>query len=654
MTDGITRAPARRSTRRGLLAAVAFPTVVALGLGLTPGVIAAPAPGSPGIGGEGSDPSRFADLLAPGAAPHEVLRAAEVEIPGLPQGVSIDRVEWLTSHRVAVFIRSAAMPEHPIQVQILLARDWYVNPEATFPEVWALDGMRARTDNNGWTEQTNIEQLYADKNVNVVLPVGGASSFYADWQQPDNGTHYMWETFLIDELIPVLTHGFRSNGTRAIVGLSMGGTAAINLAARNPGVFSFAGSFSGYLDTSTEGMPSAIAAAQRDAGGFNATAMWGPLGSAGWKEHDPKLLVDRLRGTRVYVSAGTGREAEGVTTAPDPGTLISGMGLEAISRLTTQTFLDAATKAGVDVSAHFRDSGIHTWYYWQFEMAQAWPAIAEALGIDRNARQACEPIGAIAAVVQDGSYGNCLHNEYAIGAEGTGRAQEFTDGTVFWSPATGAHGLRGRIGGRYAALGGPASWLGFPTSEEIATPDGAGRYQVFEHGTIHWHPLTGAQPVPVDFLEPWGALGWEQGRMGFPLSAPVRGPEGVVQQFVGGYIARPEGQSAYPVYGAIADKYRELGLVAAKLGAPTSAEQAVPGGAFQSFEHGLLYWSSETGTHVVYRGDIFDAWRDRGFEQGELGWPIEDHAEIPAGGEIATFQHGTISQINGVVKEERK
>jgi len=64
-------------------------------------------------------------------------------IQGLPSGVSVERVEWITERRIALFIRSAAMPKELIQVQVLLARDWHSNPSAKYPEVWALDGLRA-------------------------------------------------------------------------------------------------------------------------------------------------------------------------------------------------------------------------------------------------------------------------------------------------------------------------------------------------------------------------------------------------------------------------------------------------------------------------------------------------------------------------------
>ena len=123
----------------------------------------------------------FSDAIRPSDPPKRtpIEVDSSPEVPGLPAGVEVDRIEWLTNRRVAVFIKSQAMPDQLIQVQILLARDWHSNPTATFPEVWALDGLRARDDENGWTIETNIEQFYADKNVNVILPVGGESSFYA-------------------------------------------------------------------------------------------------------------------------------------------------------------------------------------------------------------------------------------------------------------------------------------------------------------------------------------------------------------------------------------------------------------------------------------------------------------------------------------------
>ena len=576
------------------------------------------------------------------------------QIPGLPEGVSVDRIEWLTNRRVAVFIRSAAMSEQLMQVQILLARDWHSNPQAKFPEVWALDGLRARDDENGWTIETNIEQFYADKNVNVILPVGGESSFYSDWQRPNNGKNYKWETFLTKELVPVLNNEFRSNNSRAVVGISMGGTAAINLAERNPHLFKFVGSFSGYLDTTTTGMPTAIKAAQMDAGGYDSEAMWGPAGSQDWIDHDPKLGIEALKDMTVYVSSGSGRDDFGNPESVAKGAANpAGVGLEVISRLSTQTFVDYASRTPVKPVVKFRPSGVHSWEYWQFEMTQAWPYIANALALAEADRGSdCNPLGAIAEATKSGVIGSCVNNEYDV-ADGKGKAEDFRGGTAFWSPKTGAYPLFGAILAKYSGLGGASSWLGFPTTGETKTPDGVGRFVHFENGSIYWTPQTGAYAIPGDMFKAWGENGYETGDLKYPVAEANQVGKGYVQKFQGGFLTRNPDKSHNIVHGAIAEKYGELGTATSALGYPKSNEIAIRGGFFQQFEKGNIYWSPETGAHVVLYGDIFEEWGKRGYEQGAMGWPTSDMREIPAGGLVIDFQHGTLEQVNGVVRERK-
>ncbi len=612
---------------------------------------------SDAIAGRGlSDPLRPKD--PPKRTPIEVQE--NPQIPGLPAGVKVDRIEWLTNRRVAVFIKSAAMPKDLIQVQILLARDWHQNPGAKFPEVWALDGLRARDDENGWTIETNIEQFYADKNVNVILPVGGESSFYSDWQRENNGKRYMWETFLTKELVPVLNNEFRSNGRRAVVGLSMGGTAAMNLAERNPHLFDFVGSFSGYLDTTTTGMPTAIKAAQMDAGGYNAEAMWGPLGSQDWIDHDPKLGIENLKDMTVYVSAGSGRDDFGNPESVAKGQANpAGIGLEVLSRLSTQTFVDYASRTPVKPIVRFRPSGVHSWEYWQFEMTQAWPYIANALDVPESDRGSkCLPVGAIADATKDGVIGTCVNDEYDAGRDDKGkprgRAQDFRGGTAFWSPETGAQALYGAILAKYTSLGSASGWLGFPTTGEQGAPDGKGRFVHFENGSIYWTAETGAYAIPGDMFKAWGENGYETGDLKYPVAEANKVGDGYVQKFQGGYLTRNPDKKHFVVHGAIGAKYGEMGTATSELGYPTGPEMAINGGFYQPFEKGNIYWSAATGAHAIYYGDIFDEWGKRGYEQGELGWPVKDMTKIPAGGLTVDFQRGTINQVNGAVNVRKK
>ncbi|AWB82782.1 hypothetical protein C3B44_10935 [Corynebacterium yudongzhengii] len=659
MRDTANRSP-RRNRRLRHPALLAIPTAAAVGLAVIPAVNAqnssdlSSSLSSQFGGGPGSG---FSDTARPEGNPARTPRETTYPVvENLPAGVEVNRVEWLSNRHIAIFMSSAAMPDEEIQVQMLLARDWHANPEKTFPEVWALDGLRARDDENGWTLETNIIEQYADRNVNVVLPVGGESSFYADWLEPDpnNGVHYMWETFLTQELIPVLDNAFRSNQKRAIVGLSMGGTAAVNLAERNPHLFDFVGSFSGYLDTTSSGMPEAITAAMLDAGGYSSTAMWGPLYSQGWIDHDPKLGIEALEDMTVYVSSGSGADDYGQENSVANGPANpAGVGLEILSRLTTQTFVDRAANTNTDVITRFRPSGVHSWEYWQFEMQEAWPIIAEALDIPEEDRGAdCQPVGAIASVTADGQIGSCVNNEYPVGENGEGRAQDFRSGTAYWSPQTDVHALFGAINARYAEFGGPNGWLGFPKTGERSTPDGRGRYVHFENGSIYWTPQTGAYAIQKDMFDYWGSQGWENSHIKYPVAEAKAINGGWVQEFENGWLTEsPDGTQRFIVHGAIADKYGEIDTANSELGFPTSNERSIRGGAFQEFENGNIYWSPATGAHAILYGDIFDAWGQEGWEQGRYGFPTADTETIPAGGLRQEFQNGTLEQINGLVRE---
>src|SRR3954471_14485555 len=160
--------------------------------------------------------------------------------------------------------------------------------------VYLLDGLRARDDNSGWDIETPAFENYYQSGLSVVMPVGGMSSFYTNWQSPavGNGTTYtyQWETFLTSELPAYLSANKGvSPGGNAVVGLSMSGSASLILAAYHPGNFAYAGSMSGFEHLSDGVWPTLVGFAMRDSGGFDATAMWGPGGGPDWQRNDPTL-----------------------------------------------------------------------------------------------------------------------------------------------------------------------------------------------------------------------------------------------------------------------------------------------------------------------------------------------------------------------------
>ncbi|MCP2276876.1 alpha/beta hydrolase-fold protein [Nocardia amikacinitolerans] len=556
-------------------------------------------------------------------------------------------VVWLGDRRVALWVHSPSMGT-PVQVQLLLARDWNSRPDARFPVLFMLDGLRATEDESGWTKDAGAAGFYADKNVTVVLPVGGQSSFYSDWLQPNNGKNYKWETFLTKELPPLLESQWRATAVRGMGGLSMGGTAAMFLAGRNPGFVRYAASYSGFLTTTTLGMPQAIEFAMRDAGGFDSAAMWGPPTSPEWENHDPYVLADRLKGTSIYVSSGSGAtgpfdQASGI---PGVSTNYAGMGLEILSRLTSQNFVTKLAELSIPAQVNYRPSGTHSWPYWDFEMRQSWTQAAAALGVESD-KPACAPADTLgAAVAANGWLGECLTGEYQVAG---GVAQDFHGGRVFHSPESGAHAVGGMIGGGYQAAHGPAGPLGLPTGGERALPDGRGRFQPFQHGSLYWTPQTGAQVVRGAILDEWGAQGFERGPAGYPIAPEIKTPnkDGAVQAFEGGPFYYSAKTGVHRVHGLILGKYAQLGFENSWLGFPAAEELPLKDlGRYSRFEGGNIYWSPLSGAWAVRNGPMMDAWQSVGFENGKLGYPISDEFAIP-GGVRQNFQAGFITVVNG-------
>ncbi|MBX7097260.1 MAG: hypothetical protein K1X89_06095 [Myxococcaceae bacterium] len=77
---------------------------------------------------------------------------------------------------------------------------------------------------------------------------------------------------------------------------------------------------------------------------------------------------------------------------------------------------------------------------------------------------------------------------------------------------------KGAILYAYALLGGCGSFLGAPTTDELGTPDGRGRYNHFQGGSIYFTFFTGAHEVHGAIRALWASLGWERSALGYPIS----------------------------------------------------------------------------------------------------------------------------------------
>jgi hypothetical protein len=108
-------------------------------------------------------------------------------------------------------------------------------------------------------------------------------------------------------------------------------------------------------------------------------------------------------------------------------------------------------------------------------------------------------------------------------------------GREFESPA-GRFEVYGEILKKYLSFGGSSSVLGFPAGEESPCPDGVGRYQHFQGGSIYWTPDTAAHVVYGAIRDRWSAIGWERSYLGYPTSDEEDFDGGRANQFQGGQI----------------------------------------------------------------------------------------------------------------------
>ena len=81
---------------------------------------------------------------------------------------TLEQFERITPQRWRMSVHSPAMGRD-ITIKVLRPADTSV-PR---PTLYLLNGAGAGADGANWMRQTDVEEFFADKNINVVIPVGG-------------------------------------------------------------------------------------------------------------------------------------------------------------------------------------------------------------------------------------------------------------------------------------------------------------------------------------------------------------------------------------------------------------------------------------------------------------------------------------------------
>ncbi|WP_067820004.1 alpha/beta hydrolase [Nocardia inohanensis] len=304
-----------------------------------------------------------AGLLSPAVVAPQTARAAQVV-----------RVDDLSATRSALFIDSTAMGR-TIQVQVL-----HPAGGGARPSYYLLDGLDPGATQSTWTNATDAESFFQGRDVNVVLPIGGQASYYTDWVADDpRFGRYKWETFLTEELPPIIDGYFSGNGVNAIGGLSMGGSAAFTLAVRHPALYRAVAGYSACPDTSIAQPAIFFSVANR---GGNPLNMWGGPADPAWSAHNPAVLTEALRGKTIFLSTGSGlpgpHELEIKPQLPE--NIFFGGPIEMGVNACVAAFEARLSSLGIPARIDRSVVGTHSWSYWQDTLHTSWPTIGGAIG----------------------------------------------------------------------------------------------------------------------------------------------------------------------------------------------------------------------------------------------------------------------------------
>jgi diacylglycerol O-acyltransferase/trehalose O-mycolyltransferase len=300
----------------------------------------------------------LAALLAVGCG-----NGAEPAADRAPAGATVRDEQRVGPRMLDVTVRSPALGTDA-KVRLITPAGWSQDGRR-WPVLYLLHGCCDTYVS--WTRSTDVETLPQLRDVLVVMPEGGDVGFYSDWRDGP-----AWETFHLRELRELLERDYGAGDRRAIAGLSMGGLGAMGYAARHPGLFGAAASFSGVLHP--------LAHPQWYLGLFadftdDPLAVWGGPDTERdvWEAHDPTELADGLRGVALFVSSGDGRPGpfEPPGADPDP--------LERTVLAESRAFVAELRRLDIPVEADLYGRGIHDWPYFERELKRALPLLLDAL-----------------------------------------------------------------------------------------------------------------------------------------------------------------------------------------------------------------------------------------------------------------------------------
>lgn len=218
-----------------------------------------------------------------------------------------------------------------------------------------------------------------------------------------------------------------------------------------------------------------------------------------------------------------------------------------------------------------------------------------------------------------------IPNQAALNAgKGTGDScssygnRNFYNYFTEWFGDTRSFEVKGKIKERYDQISG---MMGRPTQAEFNA--GTIKWQNFENGVIIGSDATGYWESKGGIREHWGKIGYQTGITGLPT-----GPENYDrrlqvwwQNYQNGHISGNGNMGFWETVGAVDKRWLEMSGVYSGIGMPTAAPIWSNGQQlWQDFQHGVIIGSPQTG-YWESKGCIRDYWGKHGYQTGRFGLP---------------------------------
>lgn len=327
-----------------------------------------------------------ADLLGSVGSANIPLTGAGSSSPvGTPRPVdeSITETKYLETIKEEAgyeywLVTSKAM-QREVVVEVLPAAD----EDTAAPVLYMLDGVDSPEGNSGWRHQADIKDRLAGDNVHMVAPTGAYAAYWTDWEKADPALGYnKWETFLTEELPGIVESHLNTNGKNAVGGISMGGQAAMHLAATYD-LYDAVMSMSGYYSTMNALGYQTVRLSVETRGG-DVENMWGPHRGERWRENDTISHPEGLDGKAVYFSSGSGVPGEDAGLSfyqEDPTQIPVGIILERGVLEGTKAFEAALKARDIEHRVDYLDTGMHNWHTFLRTFDIGWDHIKADLGV---------------------------------------------------------------------------------------------------------------------------------------------------------------------------------------------------------------------------------------------------------------------------------